>query len=121
MLPISIQESGHEVHRDRPFRRLRRSDVVDDGRGLDSRHRTSPDCGPVRLVGIRLASGPVRVCLLHDRALVDGSCLREVNAMLDTETRSKPETAPADRDAIPFPAPPPREIASLPGPVAGKT
>jgi multidrug resistance efflux pump len=34
--------------------------------------------------------------------------------MLDTETRSKPETAPAGRDTVPFPAPGPREVVSLP-------
>jgi len=52
------------------FRRLPRSDFGDDAGGVACPDRTAPGGGPFRSAEARLASGAVRVRLLHDCALL---------------------------------------------------
>src|SRR5262249_16427259 len=79
MPPTLMQEHRDEVYRDRSLWRLRCTNVVDDSRGLACRDRPSSDCKPFWLVGLRLASLPVRVRRLLDRALVDGPYSRRIS------------------------------------------
>src|ERR1700730_8630346 len=63
MPPISRRESLGEVHRDRPVRRLRRTDVVDVGRRLGDYDRAAPVRRPLWFVALRLA--PVTLCVFR--------------------------------------------------------
>ena len=71
MLTISRLESPGEVYRNQPVRRLRRADVVDDGRRVCDHDRAEAVRRPVWFVALRLAPVAVRVFGLHDRALRD--------------------------------------------------
>ena len=73
MLPISRLETPGEVYRNQPVRRLRRADVVDDGRRVGGHDRAAAVRRPIWFVALRLAPFTVRVFGLHDRTLDDGS------------------------------------------------
>jgi hypothetical protein len=78
MPPTSTQERPCEVHRDRPIRRLRCADVVDDGRGLARHDRAAPGVGPFRIIALR----GKRVAYLHINEGVrpSGSATKTSNA-----------------------------------------
>src|SRR5579871_5488799 len=72
MPPSSRPERRGEVYRNRPVRRLRRSDFDPDGRSLVCHDLAALGCRPVWIAAFCLAPVVFCVCRLHHRALVDG-------------------------------------------------
>src|SRR5690349_9394542 len=71
MPPISRPESPGEVHRNQPVRRLRCTDVVDDGRCMGGHDRAAALRRPFWLAALCLAPLLVRVRRLYDHTFLD--------------------------------------------------
>jgi hypothetical protein len=68
---ILTQEHQFEVRRGQCSRRLRCADLCNDGGRMVRYRGLAQNCGPLWLVGLRLASGAARVCGVHHRAVVN--------------------------------------------------
>src|SRR5206468_7513273 len=89
ILHISMPEVPHEFRRGRSFRGLCCTHLNADGGGLVCHDHTAPDCQPLRVAAVCLASSSVRVCSLPDRSFVLGPARRTECAMTVAEIVQK--------------------------------
>jgi hypothetical protein len=91
-------ECPNEVLGDQLVRCVCRAHFDIDSRCLDCDHSPAPGCGPIRTAELCLAPGAIRLCHLHDSALINRAphCSL-MPAMSDIKAKAKRERLPIGR------------------------